>query len=64
MRFHILNLYKQKSLYEEGLKVLVLDCVGIEYDRATFAAEDKDLPVWKRGGLDITYRQNEYYVSN
>ena len=64
MRFHIVNLYKAKSLYEEGLRVLVLDCAGIDYEKATFAAQDEDLPVWKRGGADITYRQNEYYVSN
>ena len=64
VRFNILNLVKPKSLYEEGLKVLVLDCIGFEHDQATFAAEDKDLPVWKRGGLDITYKQNDYYVSN
>ena len=44
VRFNILNLMKSRSLYEEGLKVLVLDCIGFEYDLATFAAEDKDLP--------------------
>ena len=51
-----MNLLKQRSLYEEGLKVLILDCIGISRDKATFEAEEKDLPVWKRGGLDITYK--------
>ena len=64
VRFHIVNLYKGKSLYEEGLKVLVLDCAGIDYEKATLGADDEGLPVWKRGGADITYKQNEYSVSN
>ena len=64
VRFHIVNLYKGKSLYEEGLRVLVLDCTGIDYDKAVWGAPDEDLPVWKRGGADITYKQNEYYGSS
>ena len=60
----MLNLLKPRSLYEEGLKVLVLDCKGYDFDQAIFGAEDKYLPRWRWGGIDITYKQNEYYATN
>ena len=47
VRFHMLNLLKPRSLYEEGLKVLVLDCKGYDFDQAIFGAEDKYLPRWR-----------------
>ena len=43
----MLNLLKPRSLYEEGLKILVLDCKGYDFDQAIFGAEDKYLPRWR-----------------
>ena len=47
IRLNLINLLKPRSLYEEGLRVLVLDCKGYDYDQATFSADDKDLPQWR-----------------
>jgi len=37
VKFDILNLQKKRSLYEQGMRILVLDC-------------NKEDPVWERGG--------------
>lgn len=53
VKFNIVNLYKPKSLYQQGLKVLSLD-VG------TQASKD-GLPKWVRGCEDIKYGQNQFF---
>lgn len=49
IKFNLVNMYKPKSLYQQGLRVLVLDPKNGEKD-------SEGLPKWSRGGEDIVYQ--------
>jgi hypothetical protein len=47
---NLVNLYKAKSLYQSGLRILVLDV----------SKEGDELPKWTRAGDNIRYIQNKF----
>lgn len=66
VKLNLINLYKHKSLYQYGLKILALDVTDQPKPDKTFQTEKEPvgekppLPSWKRCGKDITYIQNKY----
>ena len=50
VRMNLVNLYKAKSLYQSGLRILVLDV----------SKEGDELPKWTRAGDNIRYIQNKF----
>ena len=50
IKFNIINLYKPKSLYQNGLRILTLDVSDKEKQE-----ENDELPKWERSGNDTMY---------
>jgi len=58
VKFNIINLYKPKSLYQYGMRVLTLDVTPDGQDESTASkskGEEKPLRGWKRSCSDIIY---------
>ena len=56
IKFNLLNLYKQKSLYQYGMKVCTLDVSKSSANQE----ENQQLSSWKRSCSSICYIQNKY----
>ena len=66
VKFNMLNMIKAKSLYNEGMKVLIYSEKRQEWvkeRRSSDSASKKDLKLqegWTRGGQHLSYFQNNY----
>ena len=50
---NLVNLYKAKSLYQQGLRILTLDVSNSKEG-------DEKLPKWTRAGENVKYIQNKF----
>lgn len=55
VKFNLLNMIKSKSLYNDGMKVLIYS----EKRQDQFQESPEELG-WHRGGEDMSYYQNNY----
>lgn len=53
VRFNIINLYKSKSLYQQGMRILCLDQTPTELGKPSEC-------MWHRTGTNIYYGENVY----
>jgi hypothetical protein len=66
VKFNMLNMIKGKSLYNEGMKVLMYsekrqDWVKEKKESGSASKKDRELQEgWTRGGEDLSYFQNNY----
>ena len=56
VKFNMLNMIKAKSLFNEGMKVLIYS----EKKQEMASKDDKKESGWFRGGEDLGYYQNNY----
>jgi hypothetical protein len=57
VKFNMLNMIKTKSLYNEGMKVLIYS--DKKQEQAILHGQTDELG-WSRGGEDMSYYQNNY----
>ena len=62
VKFNMLNMIKSKSLYNEGMKVLIYS----EKRQEQYSESDPSQLGWTSGGEDMSYYQNNYrrYIEN